>query len=307
MDGNEANGRETRANGGRSNWSRWGADDERGAANFVTSDVVRAAAGLVRQGRVYSLALPIQARGVPVFPRRGPSQHFMTLDGGDYAAGLRRKGGYQSADDYVVMATHGSTHIDALAHVWYGDRLYNGFPGTTVRSSGATRCGIEKLRHLVGRGVLLDLPRSIGCESLPGGHVVTPDELRACAAAERVELREGDVLLIRTGWPRVFAAEGATAFFASEPGIGEAAAEWIAHMGFSAVGSDNYGIEVVPTEHGNAAPVHQRLIRDFGVYLLELLVLDELARDHVFECLFVAAPLLITGGVGSPLNPLAVA
>ena len=150
-------------------WGVWGAQDERGAANFITDAAVCAAATLARSGRVYSLSLPVQSSKVPVFPRRAPVQHFMTLDGGDYAAGFSRPGGWQTSDDYLALPVHGTTHIDALAHVWYDDQLYNGFSGNTVRSSGAQRCGIEKLRHLVGRGVLLDLCVHQGVESLAGG------------------------------------------------------------------------------------------------------------------------------------------
>lgn len=289
------------------NWGRWGAEDERGAANLLTPELLRAAAGLVRRGRIYSLSLPVQSKGVPVGSRRSPPLHFMTLDGGDYAAGLKLRGGFQTSDDHVSLGTHVTTHIDALAHVWYDDRLYNGFAGDTVRSSGAKRCGIDKLRHLVGRGVLLDFCKLKASDPLPAGYAITPEDLRQCATLHGVALREGDIVLIRTGWQKTFAEKGNDAFFASEPGIGLAAAEWLAQAGVVAIGCDNYGVEVVPTEQGRPAPVHGLLLRDYGVYLMELLVLDEPARDEVHEFLFVAAPLAITGGAGSPLNPLAIA
>lgn len=290
-----------------SNWGRWGQDDERGAANFITQDGVRDAARLARSGRVYSLSLPVQSSQVPVLPRRAPVQHFMTLDGGDYAAGLSRAGGWQTSDDYLALPVHGTTHIDALSHVWYDDQLYNGFPGSSVRSTGAQRCGIEKLRHLVGRGVLLDLCAHQGVASLAGGQVITSADLESCAQAQGVALREGDIMLFRTGWRKTFVEQGNAAFFKQEPGIGKQAAEWIGQRHFAGIGSDNYGIEVIPVEGDRPGPVHRRLIRDFGVYLLELLDLDQLAHDRVYEFLFVAAPLMITGGVGSPLNPLAIA
>ncbi|MBI4182800.1 MAG: cyclase family protein [Proteobacteria bacterium] len=293
--------------GRANNWGRWGAEDERGAANLITPERLCAAAGLVRRGRVYSLALPLQSRDVPVLPRRSPPLHFMTLDGGDYTAGLTRKSGFKSSDDYLALNTHGTTHIDALAHAWYGSEIYNGFSETTIRSGGARRCGIDKLGSLAGRGVLLDLCRHKGVEPLEKGYAITPDDLTACAAAQGVALGEGDVLVVRTGWLKVFADQGPGPFFAGEPGIGAAAARWIADAGIVAVAADNFGVEAIPTEDGETAPVHRMLIRDFGVYLMELLVLDGLARDQVYEFLFVAAPLRITGGVGSPLNPLAIA
>lgn len=289
------------------NWGRWGADDERGAANFITEALVRGAATLVKRGKVYSLSLPIQQRGVPVFPRRTPCLHFMTLDGGDYAAGFSRKGGFQTSDDYISLPTHGTTHIDALAHVWYDDKLYNGYLGSTVRSTGAQKLGIDKLKQLVGRGVHLDLCAWKGVDRLEGGYVVTVADLEGCAEAQGTPIKSGDIVLFRTGWQQVFKSAGSGEFFEAEPGIGIEAARWLGERGVTAIGSDNYGVEVVPTEHGDPAPVHRMLIRDYGMYLLELFVLDELAKDKVYEFLFVAAPLMITGGVGSPINPLALA
>lgn len=290
-----------------SNWGRWGPEDERGMANLLTPERIRAAAGLVRTGRVFPLALPIQPRGVPVFPRRTPSVHFMTVDGGDYAAGLKRQGGLQTSDDYLCLYGHGGTHVDALAHVWYDDVLYNGYPATGVRSSGAKRLGIEKLGSLVGRGVLLDLCEWRGVARLEKGSLIGPDELTACAEAQGTPLAEGCILLIRTGWLSIFRDEGEEAFFAGEPGIGMAAARFLAETGVVAIGTDNFAVEVIPTETGESGPVHKALIRDAGMYLMELLDLDALAGAGAREFLFVAAPLTVTGGVGSPITPLAIA
>ena len=289
------------------NWGRWGTDDERGAANFITAERTRAAASLVKTGKIYSLALPLQTAHVPVLPSRVPPQHYMRMDGGDYAAGLKRKGGFQTSDDYIALGTHTTTHIDALAHAWYDDKLYNDFSANTVRSNGAKHCGIDKLVHLVGRGVLVDLCRHRGLPHLPFGEVITPQHIEDCAKAQGVALQEGDILLFRTGWTDLFRKGDRATYFKGEPGIGRDAAEWIGRKGFSAVGSDNWGVEVVPVEGDIPGPVHRRLIRDFGVYLLELFDLDSIAADRVYEFLFVAAPLRITGGVGSPLNPLAIA
>jgi kynurenine formamidase len=291
-----------------SNWGRWGKEDERGAANFATAERIKnAATSLVRSGKVYSLAIPLQNENVPVLPPRAAPQHFMRLDGGDYAAGLKRKGGFQTSDDFIALGTHTTTHIDALAHVWYDDKLYNDFSANTVRSNGARHCGIDKLVHLVGRGVLIDLCAHRGLPSLPRGDIIKPEHIEDCATAQGIDVRQGDILLIRTGWMDVFHKDGREAFFKGEPGIGRDAAEWIGARGIAAVGVDNWGVEVIPVEGDVPGPVHRRLIRDYGVYLMELFRLDELAADRVYEFLFVAAPLRITGGVGSPLNPLAIA
>lgn len=136
--------------------------------------------------------------------------------------------------------------------------------------------------------------------------MITAADLQQCAARQGTEIRRGDIVLFRTGWQQVFRDQGSGAFFQSEPGIGLNAAHFLADLGVAAVGSDNYGVEVVPTENAEPSPVHRLLIRDYGVYLMELLNLDQLAADRCFEFMFVAAPLKITGGTGSPINPLAI-
>lgn len=296
----EADGR-----GRKRNWGRWGAEDERGAANLLTPDWVRQAAERIRSGRVFSLAADIRDGRGPASPGRHAPQHFMRTDGGDYAAGLKRHSGFQSADDVIVLPTHGTTHIDALAHIADEDTLYNGFPLSTVRSRGAARLGIEKAPPLVGPGVLLDV-FSLKGNDVPHGTVITPEDLEACEKAQGCKVEPGTIVLIRTGWMAAFKARPDDPPPDKEAGIGLEAAHWLADRDAVAVGADNYGVEVVPTETGITAPVHRLLIRNAGIYLMELLDLEELAGDNAYEFLFVAAPLRIVGGTGSPLTPLAV-
>jgi kynurenine formamidase len=290
----------------RRNWGRWGEADERGAANLLTPEVVRQAAGLVREGKVYSLALPIRDSGTPVLPGRPSPQHYMRIDGGDYAAGVKRRSGFQSVDDVIMLPTHGTTHMDALTHIADEDALFNGFPLSGVRSNGAAKLGIDKCPPLIGPGVLLDLCALTGAAHLPAGHAISPAELEACERRQGVTVRPGSIVLLRTGWMNVFRSQGAQAFFASEPGIGMEAADWLAQRDVVAIGSDNFAVEVIPTQSGRAAPVHRALIRGCGIYLMELFDLEELARDGVGEFLFMAAPLRIAGGTGSPINPVAI-
>jgi kynurenine formamidase len=289
------------------NWGRWGAEDEIGAANLLTPARMLEAVKTVRTGRVFSLALKIDDKSLPDSPTRPRPQHYMRVDGGDYAAGWKRRTGFQSVDDVVMLPTHGTTHMDALAHIADEDLLYNGFPLAGVRSTGATRLGIDKLPALAGRGVLLDLCAAKAATPLSSGQVITTEDLEACEKRQGVEVKAGDIVLLRTGWLKTFSKEGSAAFFESEPGIGMEAAAWLADRDVAAVGADNYAVEVIPTEDGRAAPVHRMLIRDCGIYLMELFDLEELAAASVHEFLFVAAPLPIAGGVGSPLNPVAIA
>lgn len=296
-----------RARGRRRNWGRWGAEDERGLANLLTPERTAAAASLVRMGRVFNLALPLQERSLPVLPGRPAPQHYMRRTGTDYAAGVKRKGGFESMDDVIMMATHGATHVDALAHVGDEGLLFNDVPIATVRGNGAKRLGIDKCPPLVGRGVLLDLCRHLGVDRLDKDQAIDGDLLEACMEAQGTPVEAGTIVLVRTGWLSVFAEQGSEAFFASEPGIGMEGARWLANRDVVAIGLDNFAVEVIPTETGMPAPVHRYLIRDCGMYLMELFQLDELAEAGVNEFLFVAAPLGIVGGLGSPLTPLAIA
>jgi len=292
------------------NWGRWGNKDERGTLNLMTPATVLAAVGTVRTGEVFSLGGEISREGTLLYPGRSPVNHFMGVDGGDWAS--KPNGDNESrveyADDYLATHTHNGTHIDALAHVWAGGRLYNGFSRNTVRSSGAKVCDIEKIRGIVARGVLLDLAAHAGIEHLSDGHIITPEELDDCARAQGVSLLPGDALLFRTGWQRVGRSDPER-FHRSQPGIGVAAARHLAKQDLCLIGADNMGVERMPYgEPGVEAlmPCHVILLRDYGIHLLEMLELDDLATRQRYEFLFTVAPLRIKGGVGSPINPLAV-
>jgi kynurenine formamidase len=285
-------------------WGRWGAEDERGALNHIGPDTVRRAAALVQSGQAISLAQPLSPR-TPVPKHRAGVQHFMGRDGGDYAAGARRPGGFQFAEDTVVMPLHIGTHIDALCHAWCDDCLYNGFPGRGTRSTtGALRCGVDKMLPIVTRGVLLDMVRLNGGPLAPRASIGRAQLIRAAEAAS-VAIEPGDAVLIRTGWQESQAGASDVSFD-EEPGIDVEAGLWLAEAGVAVVGADNFAIEAIPFPAGTVFPVHQRLIRDFGIPLLEGLVLHLLAEHDRSQFLFVAAPLPIVGGTGSPLAPVAV-
>ena len=285
-------------------WNRWGEADEAGAPNLIGPLQVRLAASLVRTGQVISLTQPISDR-LPVPGHRAGVQHFMGRDGGDYAAGAKRPGGFQFAEDTVVLPLHLGTHIDALCHAWCDDHLYNGFPGSTVRSTTrALRCGVEKMPPLVTRGVLLDIVRLRG-EAAKLGDAIGAVELQQAASMAGVRLQDGDAVLIRTGWleSQDMARE---VDFNAEPGIDVEAALWLAESGVAMVGADNFAIEVLPFPAGTVFPVHQRLIRDYGIPLLEGMALRALGEAGATAFLFVATPLPIVGATGSPVAPVAV-
>ena len=286
------------------NWQRWGADDERGALNHIDADSVRHAAALVRSGEVLRLAQPLSPK-TPVPRHRCGLQHFMARDGGDYAAGARRPGGFQFAEDVVVMPLHIGTHVDALCHAWTDDRLYNGFPGNGIRStSGASRLGIEKMPPIVSRGVFLDLVASRGGLPTPG-QALSATDLQAAAEHAGLRLRRGDAVLLRTGWLESQAGV-AHPDFDIEPGIDLSAARWLVDHEVALVGADNFAIEVLPFAPGMVFPVHQMLLRDYGVPLLEGLDVAPLVGRGRHEFLFMCSVLPFVGGTGSPVAPVAV-
>jgi kynurenine formamidase len=279
-----------------------GADDERGALGLIGSEQVRAAAALVRSGQVVDLGMALGPE-TPAPAHRHGLVRFMTRDGGDYAAGARRPGGFQFAEDTVLLPTHIGTHVDALAHVWHDDALYNGHPQETIRSTtGAQRCGADKLGPIVARGILLD---PAGDRELRAGDAIDAAALEGEAAARDIVVAPGDVVLVRTGWLGRTGGSAST-YYDGEPGIDVSAARWLADAGVAAIGCDNFAVEPLPFAEGEAFPVHQLLLRDRGVALIEGVVLDELATLADGPFLFVALPLALVGSTASPLNPVAV-
>lgn len=285
--------------GAPSNWGRWGNDDERGTTNLLTPDMVYQAAGLIKTGKVYSLAAPLSPDG-PNLPSRRPTWHVVTHR-------PRASGEAHSADDVIMMHTHGTTHVDGLAHFFVGDTLYNGHPSSALQPFGAQRCGVQHMGPIVGRGVLLDIAAFRGVNHLSDGEAIEPDELDACAAAQGIALHAGDIILIRTGWWPLFngGSEARARFFASEPGLSADCSFWFKEHDFVALGADNPAVEVVK-QWTDPLYLHRNVIWGCGGYLLEFLDLEELSRNRVYEFLFVATPLKIDGGIGSPIAPVVI-
>jgi kynurenine formamidase len=294
-----------------SNWGRWGKDDERGTVNFITSDVVRRAAACVKRGEVFSLGLTFGSEG-PQIGQGGRVNpvHLMSATAGAIGPD---PDGFRYADDFIIMPLQCATQWDSLAHVHYGGQLYNGFPAATITPAGAARNAIDKMGNgIVSRGVLLDPARATGAERLPPGRVITPDDLEAAERKQGVRAGTGDVLLIRTGHLSVFKTNGdRVGYMRQMPGLGIGCVEWLHAREVAAVATDTNAVEVIPFEDpATPLPVHLLCIRDMGLTLGEMFDLDALAtdcaNDGIWEFFFSAPPLKVTGGVGSPLNPLAV-
>lgn len=347
--GVELSERETAAReklSGMSSWGRWGDDDERGAANLIDATATKRGLATVKTAQVYPLGHEIRAAGMGMYHSTRPNAtapkllgvsqplHYFHADGGDVALGVAH-GKRHLFEDTVMLPIQGATtHVDALAHVAVDGQLYNGVPGSAVKSFGAKKLGVENVRGLLTRGVLLDVAKLRGKEYCDGEDYVTADDLQACAKAAGVDLSPGDAVLIRTGWPKVFASDPVR-YGSRQPGLGASAALLLAERDVAIVGSDNAEIEPydgtdptvlrpggrydiylahasVPEPLGHdprrefAADLHELLVRNLGVYFVEMLDLEEIAAAGVTEFLFVLAPLMIRGATGSPVNPLAI-
>lgn len=283
------------------NWGRWGEGDQRGCLNLLTPERVAAAAALIRTGKRFSLGLPIG--GPAAMPGYRPApMHFFGETTGDFVLG---DGRFQYSDDYVVLALQATTQLDGFGHVAGADVLYNGFwAGLITATSGARRLGIHHLADgVVGRAVLLDLATD---GRLPGGHAIDAAQLETAAERQGVEVRAGDILLIRTGHLAHLLDGGDET--AGAPGLTYRALPWLHERDVAMVACDNVACEVIPAE--GALPFHIGAIRDLGMMLGELFDLDELAADcaadGVYEMFFTASVLPVVNGVGSPLNPIAI-
>jgi kynurenine formamidase len=301
----------TRSNrAGHGTHARWGEDDEHGALNLLTPDKVLAATRLCQTGKVYPLAVPIRRDGL-VLAHRGAPQRFSLLNHTDEKMyePWGAAPGVGANEDVLLLPSHGHTHMDALCHVYANGAIYNGFSTDTfTTNAGAARCGIEKTQAFAGRAVLLDLPRHLGVDWLSPGHVVTPEELESCRAAQGSILGSGDVLLIRTGWLDLCVASEANAqeLPHDQPGVGLAAAEWVAGHDIAAIGADNAAVEVMPFDRGVFLGVHIELLVKRGITFVEHLALTQMAHDGCHEGLFVVGALPVVGASGSPVNPIVI-
>ena len=293
------------------NWGRWGDDDQIGTLNFVTPAVRLGAAACVRTGKAFRLALPLsQQEGIQmgfVPGRINPLRTMIMLNTPHGDQGLAWN------DDVVTMGLQAATHWDGLAHASWKGKLYNGYDAATVSVSGAARLGIHNLPALTTRGVLLDVARAKGVETLEPGYPVRPDDLDAAAAMAGVEVGSGDAVLVRTGQMVHLQRPGRDLVQYSwpSPGLTVSTALWFHARSVAAVAIDTLIFEVYPEEDpGVALPVHRLHLVEMGMTQGQNWVLDELAadcaEDGVYEFLLEASPLPFTNACGAPVAPVAL-
>ncbi len=293
-----------------SNTGRWGADDERGTLNLIDATAVLRGVAAARQGRTFSLAIPFDEDGPQtgaVPGRENPRRTMLAVntpytgDPADFCAN----------DDAVTMGVQAATHWDALSHVSYEGRLYNGIAASVIDETGATRLGIENFGPVVTRGVLADVARVHGVDHFDDGHAITGDDLDAAMTQAGVTPEPGDVLLVRTGQMH-FLREGDPARFSNpSPGLSTQSVEWLHDHDIAGVATDTLVFEVWPGEDPAVLlPVHLLHLVDMGMPQGQLWALDDLAADCAadgqYDFLLCATPLPLTRSVGGVVAPTAV-
>jgi len=296
------------------NWGRWGEADQRGALNHIGPETLKNAAAEVRDGKLFNLGLKFDRNG----PQLGRGRFNPLVYPTDLFTPLNPAApGVCYSDDVIHMPLQCATQWDALGHVHYDGQLYNGCNAREcLTEKGALKMGINHLAApgIVSRGVLLDIARLKGVERLPLDYAISVDDLNAACEKEGVSARVGDILLIRTGHMQLFTTDADRAgFMGLQPGLSFACAEWAHDKSLAAVAADNMAVELLhPEVLGSEAPLpfHMLALRDMGMPLGEMFNLEALAADCAddgrYTFMLTAPPLEVTGGFGSPVNPLAL-
>ncbi|MCU1476744.1 MAG: putative cyclase [Subtercola sp.] len=300
----------------KTNWGRWGSDDERGALNLQTDESRLKAMQAVRTGKLYQLGIPLSRGGSPQLDYRGPTQRLSIASASDQpwweamAESIEIPApGVGANEDMLVMPTHNGTHMDALAHVYKNEQYYNGHPtSSTTTQAGSQKVGIDKAGGFAGRAVMLDIAGHLGVDVLEPGFVITDELLEEVREAQATRIDPGDILLLRTGWMEGFRRayqKGESVSFL-QPGTGLGAMAFVDRYDISVIGADNQAVESFPTE-GSFLSGHVALLVNRGIHLIENLYLAELAADDVHEFFLAVGVLPIVGGSASPVNPIAIA
>jgi len=285
--------------------SPYGAEDTIGAANNLSAEIVKAAAGLITTGKTYQLG-GVTGRSTPAYGHR--TFQLSMYPHGDEIAGTIGKSKGTSHDDFMVTWLGIGTQIDGFAHFGTDHTYYNGVKASELFSpNGARKYGTHKIPAIVSRGVLLDMVKYFGADGmLDAGTAFNEPEIKAAAAAQNVEIRKGDVVLFHTGWQKL-ASEDPERFLAGEPGLDVGGAEYLADQGVVAVGADTWGMEALPNpDPEQLFPVHALLLAKKGVYILENIQTAELAGDGVSEFMFVLGVPKFEGAVQMVINPIAI-
>ncbi len=281
--------------------SKWGAGDERGAANHMKPETVLRATKLIRTGEVIELG-HVLGPGMAISATRVFN---MITKRSAQAPGVNQRGG----NEEIVTTELGQvgTQFDAFPHQMIANRMYNCFKLEDVETrTGFNKLGVEKVGMIFTRGVLIDIAGFKGVEMLDATYEITPADLQQALAKQNLSLQPGDAVIINTGWGKLWGKDN-TRYMRSSPGIGTAAAEWLAQQDPMLVGGDTAPVEISPNPDKQLSlPVHQIMLVVNGIHLLENLKLDVLAAKGVHEFALTMQPLKIRGGTGSTVAPAAI-
>jgi len=283
--------------------------DEIGAAKFLTPELVRSAMGLVKQGKIYSLGQVLESN-MPHLPRHPPlvvapfttpyqSQRRWEKRGAKNLPG--------TASERVEINTHSGTHIDALGHWSNCNKNYGGLDAKeNYAEGGLAHLGLEHIPPIVARGVLVDVAAHKGVEMLASGTVIDVGDIQSFLKNHRLSISRGDVVLLHTGWSKLWQRRDLR-YCESEPGPGRGTSSWLADQNIVALGTDTMAVDVDPPEDP-AYPriVHQIMLVERGIYLIENLYLDQLVKEKIYEFLFVLATPKLKGGTAFPVEPIAI-
>ena len=288
------------------NWmnSKWGKDDQKGAANYLTPQRAAAAAQLVKTGKVYELGIVVTP-DTPAYPPRGCKLYIVQPGQAEGVTLGHTKTSYN--DDILNCWVGIGSQLDGLGHIGVDNVYYNGNHAKDfVDMTGMKKLGVENVPAMVTRGVLLDMAAHYGVDVVKEGTAFNQAEIEAVAKKQGVEIREGDVVIFHTGWLSLIEKDPKR-FASVEPGLGKQGAQYLTSKGVVAVGADNWAVEVIPFEPGvGVFEVHQILLPMNGTYILENMNTAPLARDKVYEFMFVLGHNKYKGAVQSMINPVAI-
>jgi kynurenine formamidase len=281
--------------------SKWGAADQRGSANHMKPETVLRATRLIRTGEVIELGHVLNST-MPFFGTRRFDVHTKRTF-------MNPQSNRRGSNEEFVAGEIGQvgTQFDGFAHQTIGNNMYNCFKvDETSTRNGFSKLGIENTGTLITRGVLIDVAALKGVQTLPDNYEITARDLEQALERQKLKLQPGDAVIIHTGWGKLWGKDNGR-YSKSCPGIGVAAAQWLAKQDPMLVGSDNSSIEVSPNPDSKVSlPIHQIMLVVNGIHLLENMKLEELAAKSVHEFAFIVQPLKIQGGTGSTVAPIAI-
>ncbi len=288
--------------------SKWGKDDEIGAANYVKPDQVMMAAKLIKKGETHPLGIVIDPN-MPAFPPRKMMLQVVQPNQ-QYGRSLDKDFGWPVVynDDVTQLWWGTGPQIDGLGHLGEEGMYYNCNDGKEFAAlTGLKKLGIHTIPPLVGRGVMVDMAKHFGVASMAAGQGIGSADIQAAAKAQGVEIRQGDIVLFHTGWTDAKLAEDPKAWVSGEPGLNNEAAVYLASLDVMAVGADTWGVEAVPPVEGDKVFYgHVTLLKENGIYILETMNTGRLARESVHEFMFVLGQARLKGAVQMIINPVAM-